>query len=52
MDLSIVDDTSGAANRVEQALFNHPQLMEGAVAGIQDANRGVCVKAHCVLQPG
>jgi long-chain acyl-CoA synthetase len=37
---------------VEDVLFEHPQIMEAAVAGIPDPKRGETVKAWVVLEPG
>ena len=37
---------------VEEVLFEHPKVMEAAVAGIPDAYRGETVKAYVVLKPG
>ena len=37
---------------VEEVLFEHPKVMEAAVAGIPDPYRGETVKAYVVLKPG
>ncbi len=37
---------------VEEVLYQHPKILEAAVAGIADAYRGETVKAYVVLKPG
>ena len=37
---------------VEEVLYQHPQVLEAAVAGAPDAYRGETVKAYVVLKPG
>ena len=37
---------------VEEVLYEHPQVLEAAVAGVTDAYRGETVKAYVVLKPG
>jgi long-chain acyl-CoA synthetase len=37
---------------VEDVLYEHPKIMEAAVAGIPDPRRGETVKAWVVLKPG
>ena len=37
---------------VEEVLYQHPQVLEAAVAGMTDAYRGETVKAYVVLKPG
>ncbi len=37
---------------VEEVLFQHPKVLEAAVAGIADPYRGETVKAYVVLRPG
>ncbi len=37
---------------VEEVLFEHPKVMEAAVAGVPDAYRGETVKAYVILKPG
>ncbi len=37
---------------VEEVLYQHPQVLEAAVAGVADAYRGETVKAYVVLKPG
>jgi long-chain acyl-CoA synthetase len=37
---------------VEEVLYQHPQILEAAVAGIADAYRGETVKAYVVLKSG
>jgi long-chain acyl-CoA synthetase len=37
---------------VEEVLYEHPKVLEAAVAGIPDRYRGETVKAYVVLKPG
>jgi long-chain acyl-CoA synthetase len=37
---------------VEEVLYQHPKILEAAVAGIADPHRGETVKAYVVLKPG
>jgi long-chain acyl-CoA synthetase len=37
---------------VEEALYQHPKVLEAVVAGIPDKTRGETVKAYVVLKPG
>ncbi len=37
---------------VEEVLFQHPKVLEAAVAGVTDPYRGETVKAYVVLRPG
>jgi long-chain acyl-CoA synthetase len=37
---------------IEEALFDHPQVMEAAAIGIPHAKRGEAIKAVVVLKPG
>jgi long-chain acyl-CoA synthetase len=37
---------------VEEVLYQHPKILEAAVAGVADAYRGETVKAFVVLKPG
>jgi long-chain acyl-CoA synthetase len=37
---------------VEEVLYQHPRILEAAVAGIADPYRGETVKAYVVLKPG
>ena len=41
-----------AAPEVEEALLLHPAVLECAVVGVADAERGQVVKAYVVLRPG
>ena len=40
------------APEVEDALLSHPSVAECGVIGQPDAERGMIVKAFCVLKPG
>jgi long-chain acyl-CoA synthetase len=37
---------------VEEVLYEHPKVLEAAVAGVPDEYRGETVKAYVVLKPG
>ena len=37
---------------VEEVLYQHPKILEAAVAGVADPYRGETVKAYVVLKPG
>ncbi|HEY3315950.1 MAG TPA: long-chain fatty acid--CoA ligase [Bacillota bacterium] len=37
---------------VEEILFEHPKVLEAAVAGVPDPYRGETVKAYVILKPG
>lgn len=37
---------------VEEALYEHPNVIEAAVIGVPDSYRGECVKAFIVPRPG
>jgi 2-aminobenzoate-CoA ligase len=37
---------------VEEALLRHPDVLEAAVVGVPDADRGSIVKAYVVLRDG
>jgi long-chain acyl-CoA synthetase len=37
---------------VENALCEHPQILEAVVVGVADETRGEAIKAHVVLRPG
>ncbi len=41
-----------AGPEVEAALLSHPAVLECAVIGVADADRGMLVQAHVVLAPG
>jgi 2-aminobenzoate-CoA ligase len=41
-----------AGPEVEEALLRHPDVLEAAVVGVPDADRGSIVKAYVVLRDG
>jgi 2-aminobenzoate-CoA ligase len=41
-----------AGPEVEEALLRHPDVLEAAVVGVPDADRGRIVKAYVVLRDG
>ena len=51
-DMIITAGYNVAAPEVEDALLKHPAVLECAVVGKPDAERGRVVKAFCVLRPG
>ena len=51
-DMIITAGYNVAAPEVEAALLKHPAVLECAVVGKPDAERGMLVKAFCVLRPG
>ena len=51
-DMIITSGYNVGAPEVEDALLHHPAVAECAVIGQPDAERGMLVKAFCVLKPG
>jgi 2-aminobenzoate-CoA ligase len=51
-DMIITAGYNVGAPEVEDALLKHPAVLECAVVGKPDAERGMVVKAFCVLRPG
>ena len=51
-DMIITAGYNVGAPEVEDALLKHPAVLECAVVGKPDAERGMIVKAFCVLGPG
>jgi len=51
-DMIIASGLNIYPREVEDVLYEHPQIMEAAVAGIPDPKRGETVKAWVVLAPG
>ncbi len=51
-DMIITSGYNVAGPEVEQALMQHPAVLECAVVGAPDAARGMIVKAFVVLKPG
>jgi long-chain acyl-CoA synthetase len=51
-DLIIASGFNIVPREVEEALFQHPKVMEAAVVGVADAKRGQTVKAVVVLKAG
>jgi len=51
-DMIVTAGYNVAGPEVEGALFMHPTVMECAVVGAPDAERGTIVKAFVVLKPG
>ena len=51
-DMIITAGYNVGAPEVEDALLKHPAVLECAVVGKPDAERGMLVKAFCVLRPG
>lgn len=51
-DMIISSGYNIAGPEVEVALLTHPAVLECAVVGTPDAERGMLVTAHVVLQPG
>jgi 2-aminobenzoate-CoA ligase len=51
-DMIITAGYNVGAPEVEDALMKHPAVLECAVVGKPDAERGMVVKAFCVLRPG
>jgi long-chain acyl-CoA synthetase len=51
-DLIITSGFNVVPREVEEVLYMHPAIMEAAVAGVTDENRGEIVKAFVVLKAG
>ncbi len=51
-DMIIASGFNIYPREVEDVLYEHPKIMEAAVAGIPDAKRGETVKAWVVVKPG
>ena len=51
-DMIITAGYNVGAPEVEDALLRHPAVAECAVVGVPDDERGMRVKAFCVLRPG
>jgi long-chain acyl-CoA synthetase len=51
-DLIIASGFNIVPREVEEVLFQHPKVLEAAVAGVPDAKRGETVKAYVVLKEG
>ena len=51
-DLIIASGFNIVPREVEEVLFQHPKVMEAAVAGVPDPKRGETVKAFVVLKAG
>jgi long-chain acyl-CoA synthetase len=51
-DMIIVGGLKVFPRQVEDALFEHPKVLEAAVVGVPDAQRGERVQAFIVLKPG
>jgi len=51
-DMIIASGFNIYPSEVEGVLYEHPKIMEAAVAGIPDPKRGETVKAWVVLKPG
>jgi long-chain acyl-CoA synthetase len=51
-DLIIAGGYNVYPREVEEAFYEHPKVLEVAVAGVPDSYRGEIVKAYVVLRPG
>jgi long-chain acyl-CoA synthetase len=51
-DMCIVGGFNVYPREVEEVLYEHPKIMEAAVVGIPDVQRGENIKAYIVLKPG
>lgn len=51
-DLIIASGFNIVPREVEEVLFQHPKVLEAAVAGVPDPKRGETVKAYVVLKEG
>ncbi len=51
-DLIIAGGYNVFPREVEEVLFEHPKVLEGAIVGIPDEYRGETVRAYVVPKPG
>lgn len=51
-DIIIVSGFNVVPREVEEVLFEHPKVLEAAVAGVPDPKSGEAVKAYVVLKAG
>ncbi len=51
-DMILVSGFNVYPNEVEDALVNHPSVLEAAVIGLPDDQSGEAVAAYVVLKPG
>lgn len=51
-DMLIVSGFNVYPREIEEVLYQHPKVLEAAVVGIPDPQRGENVKAYIVLKPG
>ena len=51
-DMFIVGGFNVYPREIEEVLYQHPKMLEAAVVGIPDIQRGDNVKAYIVLKPG
>lgn len=51
-DMFIVGGFNVYPREIEEVLYQHPKILEAAVVGIPDIQRGDNVKAYIVLKPG
>ena len=51
-DIILVGGMNVYPSEIEQCLYNHPEILEVAVIGIPDKDRGEMPKAFIVLKPG
>jgi long-chain acyl-CoA synthetase len=51
-DMIIASGYNIYPREVEEVLYEHPKVLEAAVAGVPDEYRGETVKAYVVLKPG
>ncbi|MFE3762106.1 AMP-binding protein [Streptomyces sp. NPDC059104] len=51
-DMIVSSGYNIAGPEVERALATHPGVVESGVVGVQDAHRGMLIKAYVVLRPG
>jgi 2-aminobenzoate-CoA ligase len=51
-DMIVTSGYNVGGPEVEEVLLQHPAVAECAVVGVPDADRGMLVKAFCVLRAG